>query len=70
MPPKSPDPVCLNDLPAFCSASDVASLLHISRATAYRMAISGAIPSLRLGKRVIFSKELLQTWIDKTAGGV
>lgn len=59
----------ISDLPPFCSASDVAQLLHISRATAYRMAAVGELPSMRLGKRVVFSRDHLQAWLDKTIGG-
>lgn len=58
-----------DDLPQFCSASEVAALLHISRATAYRMADMGQIPSVRVGRRVIFSREHLKAWIDKSIGG-
>lgn len=64
----APSPA-FNDLSPFCSASDVAHLFHISRATAYRMAALGEIPSVRIGKRVIFSREHLQAWLDKTIGG-
>lgn len=69
MQPLSIPSPTINDLPLFCSASDVARLLHISRATVYRMAALGELPSVRLGKRVIFSREHLQTRLNKTLGG-
>lgn len=64
-----PTSTAIADLPPFCSASEVAALLRISRATAYRMATQGEIPCIRLGKRIIFSRDHLSAWIDKTIGG-
>lgn len=69
MHPNSTPSPSIMDLPPFCSAIEVAKMLHISRATAYRMAALGEIPSMRLGKRVIFSREHLQAWLDKTMKG-
>lgn len=53
-------------LPEFCSPAEIAPILSISRATAYRMAASGKLPCLRLGKRVIISKVHLIDWLDRT----
>ena len=53
-------------LPEFCSPAEIAPVLSVSRATAYRMAASGKLPCLRLGKRVIISKVHLVEWVDRT----
>lgn len=61
----------LNDLPELCAMSDLAALLPVSRATAYRMAQRGEIPCLRMGKRLVFSREHLRKWIEQNmTGGV
>ena len=53
-------------LPEFCSPAEIAPILSVSRATAYRMAANGKLPCLRLGKRVIISKVHLKEWVDRT----
>lgn len=53
-------------LPEFCSPVEIAPILSVSRATAYRMAASGKLPCLRLGKRVIISRGHLVEWVDRT----
>lgn len=54
-----------DELPDFCALADVSDLLGISRATAYRMAGQGKLPCIRIGKRIIFSKEHLKQWLDR-----
>ncbi len=58
--------VSLDELPDFCSLEEVSKVLRVSRATAYRMAERGNIPCLRIGRRVIVSKEHLKLWIDRS----
>ena len=57
-------PICLDDLPDFCSLDEFAGVFRVSRSTAYRMAAQGKIPSLRVGRRVIVSKEHLKQWVN------
>lgn len=57
-----------DDLPDFCTLVDISALLGISKATAYRMADQGRIPCIRLGKRIILSKNHLKQWIDAEIG--
>lgn len=59
----------MEDLPEFFSPADLAAVLRISRATAYRMAASGHLPCLRIGKRVLVSKPHLVAWIDRSIQG-
>ena len=61
-------PVSLDELPDFCSLGEFASVFGVSRSTAYRMAAQGSIPSLRIGRRVIVSKEHLKRWVDNSVG--
>lgn len=57
-----------DDLSDFFTLSDLASVIGISKATAYRMADQGRIPCIRLGKRIILSKNHLRQWIDEEIG--
>lgn len=58
----------LEDLPDFFALADLSRVFGISRATAYRMADQGRIPCIRLGKRIILSKNHLKQWIDAEIG--
>ena len=54
-----------DNLSDFCTLSDFAAVFGISKATAYRMADQGRIPCIRLGKRIILSKNHLKQRIDE-----
>ena len=56
-------------LPEICSPAEIAPILSVSIATAYRMAASGRLPCLRIGKRVLVSKSHLIAWIDRSIQG-
>lgn len=56
------------DLSDFFTLADLASVIGISKATAYRMADQGRIPCIRLGKRIVLSKSHLRQWIDEEVG--
>ena len=56
------------DLSDFFTLADLASVIGISKATAYRMADQGRIPCIRLGKRIVLSKNHLRQWIDEEVG--
>ena len=59
-------PMSLDDLPDFCSLEEFSEVFRVSRSTAYRMAARGNIPCLRIGRRMIVSKEHLIRWIDRS----
>lgn len=59
-------PMSLDELPDFCSLEEFSEVFRVSRSTAYRMAARGNIPCLRIGRRVIVSKEHLMRWIDRS----
>lgn len=44
--------VDVNDLPALISVSDAAKILGLARASAYRYAAAGELPTQRFGGRV------------------
>ena len=51
-------------LPDFFSVDTLAKILGISRATAYRLA-GYQIPCLRIGKRIILSRDHVRQWINR-----
>lgn len=60
----------IKELPDFFTAKDLAQVLGVSKATAYRMVANGYIPCLHIGKRVILSRDHLEKWIDEMLGSV
>lgn len=66
MTAETKQPISLDDLPDFCSLDEFAGVFRVSRSTAYRMAAQGKIPSLRVGRRVIVSKEHLKQWVNES----
>ncbi len=59
-------PASLDELPDFCSLEEVSKVFQVSCATAYRMVEQGNIPCLRIGRRVIVSKEHLKLWVGRS----
>lgn len=60
---------CFEDLPDFCSADALLRVLPVSRSSLYRLSTQGVIPCLRVGRRIIFSKERLREWTQKAMKG-
>ena len=60
----------LDELPDFCSLEELAGLFQVSRATVYRMAEREQIPCLRIGRRIIVSREHLRRWVDESIPAV
>lgn len=59
-----------NSSNSMMKVSDVAEYLRLSEAKIYRMANSGQLPALRLGKTWRFNKKILDDWIYReTKGG-
>ncbi len=56
----------LDELPDFCSLDELAGLFRVSRATVYRMAEREQIPCLRIGRRIIVSREHLRQWVNES----
>ena len=53
------------DLPLMLSVPEMATALGISRAGAYELARSEGFPALRIGTRIVITKDKLQEWVDK-----
>ena len=62
-------PALLEELPEICNVADVVSILPVSKATLYRMAEQGKIPSIRVGRRILLSRDHLLLWIDQELAG-
>ena len=51
------------------SAEDAAVLLSISRATVFRLIASGALPSIKIGKRRLVPNEAIAAFVAAAKGG-
>ena len=60
---------CFEDLPDFCSAEAVLRVFPVSRSSLYRLSAQGVIPCLRIGRRIVFSKERLKSWAEQAMKG-
>jgi len=52
-----------HDAPVIMSADEVAELLQVDRKTVYLAAQRGAIPHRRLGRRVLFERGAVLSWL-------
>jgi excisionase family DNA binding protein len=52
------------------SVPELAKALGISKPTAYSLATSGIIPSIRIGKRIICPCASVHAWLAKQSGEV
>lgn len=53
-----------DQLPLMLSVPEVAAVLGISRAGAYELVRSDGFPALKIGSRIVVSKEKFLGWID------
>ena len=53
-----------NDLPLVLNAQQVAGVLNISRANAYKLLHREDFPTLHIGKRMLVSRDKLVKWMD------
>ncbi len=58
-----------DDLPLFLNAETIAKLLGISISSSYELMHEKNFPSLKIGSRLLVSKEKFSEWIDKRSGG-
>ena len=54
----------LEELPLMMNMADVAAVLGISRAGAYKLAHSADFPAFQFGKRIVVSREKFLEWLD------
>ena len=58
------------ELPLFLNAETVATVLGISPASSYELMHESGFPVLRIGNRMVVSKEKFIHWVEvNTAGG-
>ena len=55
----------LEELPLMMNMSDVAAVIGISRAGAYKLAHSADFPAFQIGKRIVVSSEKFLEWLDR-----
>ena len=55
----------LEELPLMMNIADVATVLGISRAGAYKLAHDSRFPALQIGKRIAVSREKFLDWLDR-----
>ena len=55
----------LEELPLMMNMADVAAVLGISRAGAYKLAHSADFPAFQIGKRIVVSREKFLDWLDR-----
>ena len=55
----------LDEMPSILNASEIQSVLRISRAQVYNLLNSRDFPTLHIGSRLMVSKENLLSWIMK-----
>ncbi|MEE1282144.1 MAG: helix-turn-helix domain-containing protein [Acutalibacteraceae bacterium] len=58
-----------DELPLMLSVKDLATVLGVSRTSAYELTKTKGFPSIKIGSRVVIPKEKLIEWIDKNTGG-
>ena len=57
-----------DQLPIMLNANAIAQTLGISRAGAYELMHSEGFPTLRIGKRMMVSKDHFVEWIEQHSG--
>ena len=55
----------LEELPLMMNMTDVAAVLGISRAGAYKLAHSADFPAFQIGKRIVVSREKFIDWLNR-----
>ena len=55
----------LEKLPLMMNIADVATVLGISRAGAYKLAHSADFPAVQIGRRIVVSREKFIDWLNR-----
>ena len=58
-----------NELPTALNAVDVAKILGLSRVGAYNLMNMDNFPTLKIGKRMVVSKENFIRWVNENSRG-
>ena len=57
-----------DELPIMLSVTETATVLGISRTSAYELVKGNNFPSIKVGSRIVVPKGELQKWIQKQLG--
>ncbi len=57
-----------DNLPTMLNVNDVADILGLSKTKIYELMNSSEFPTLRIGKRMMVSKEQFVNWINRKSG--
>ena len=55
----------LEELPLMMNMTDVAAVLGISRAGAYKLAHDKHFPAFQIGRRIVVSREKFVDWLNR-----
>ena len=55
----------LEELPLMMNIADVATVLGISRARAYKLAHDSHFPAFQIGRRIVVSRENFLGWLNR-----
>ena len=55
----------LDEMPVTLNADEMAAVLHISRARAYQLLHRAGFPTLKIGRRLLVTKDALRDWMRK-----
>jgi len=66
----SPTKTSYEQLPLMLNADQLSETLGISRAGSYELMHSKGFPTLRIGKRMMVSKDQLIKWIEARSGEI
>ena len=58
-----------DELPLFLNAETAAKLLGVSISSMYELMHEKGFPVLRIGSRLVITKEKLQAWVEQRIGG-
>ena len=59
-----------DELPLTMNAKDVAGYLHISLTCAYEVMNSKEFPAIKIGRRVLVTKDRFLEWLEKVSGQI
>ena len=59
-----------DELPLTMNAKDVAGYLHVSLTCAYEVMNSQEFPAIKIGRRVLVTKDRFLEWLEKVSGQI
>lgn len=57
-----------DELPLMLSVQEIAKVLGISKTSAYELVRSKGFPVLKIGSRLVVSKEKFREWVEQNTG--